>query len=253
MATTVVDETNEGPISLAKASLIAGLGLLIMVLTTPLAEFYIFPRLTGQDSLESANRILDNENLLKAGILLHFITLLCDIVVAWALYILLKPVSRDVSLLTAWFRLVYTAMYLIALTNLVKIINYIKDGRPSTNAEQIELGNVVEFYMSSFRLEWEFGLLIFGVYLCLLGYLVCRAKYILKIFGILLWVAGFGYILNTISHWLFPELNTGFLVVTFFGEIIFMFWLLIKGTRLKAVSPPVQFKESAPTPPDGSS
>jgi hypothetical protein len=240
MAITVVDETTEGPMSLAKASLVAGVGLLVMVLTVPFAEFYIFSRLTGQDSLETANNILNNDNLFKTGILLHFITQICDVIVAWALYILLKPVNKDFSLLTAWFRLVYTAVYLIALTNLIKVINLVKDGRPSINAEQIELGNAVEFYMNSFQLEWEFGLLIFGVYLCLLGYLVYQADYIPKIYGILLWVAGFGYIVNTISHWLFPELNTGFLVITFFGEVIFMFWLLIKGTKLKAVAPLAQ-------------
>ena len=237
MAITVVDETTEGPVSLAKASLVAGVGLLVMVLTVPFAEFYIFSRLTGQDSLETANNILNNDNLFKTGILLHFITQICDVTVAWALYILLKPVNKDFSLLTAWFRLVYTAVYLIALTNLIKVINLVKDGRPSINAEQIELDNAVEFYMNSFQLEWEFGLLIFGVYLCLLSYLVYQSDYIPKIYEILLWVAGFGYTLNTIGHWLFPELNTGFLVITFFGEIIFMFWLLTKGTQLKAASP----------------
>ena len=37
------------------------------------------------------------------------VVFVADIVVAWALYILFKAVSQEISLLTAWFRLVYTA------------------------------------------------------------------------------------------------------------------------------------------------
>lgn len=222
-------------ISLAKASLIAGIGLLIMALTVPFAEFYIFPKLIGQNSIETATNILNNRMLFTTSIFLHFITLLCDIVVAWALYIFLKPVDKQFSLLTAWFRLIYTAMYLIALANLIKVINLIKFESQAVLTNQTDLSGSIEFYINSFRLEWEFGLLIFGIYLILLGYLVFKAEYIPKIFGILLIIAGIGYIVNTLSSFLLPEINTEFLTVTFFGELIFMFWLLIKGSKIKGV------------------
>jgi len=220
-------------ISLAKASLIAGVGLLIMVLTVPFAEFYILPKLIGQNSTETANNILNNRILFTTSIFLHLTTLLCDIIVAWALYIFLKPVNNGLSLMVAWFRLIYTAMYLIALVNLIKVLNLIDIESQSELANQLEFSNSVEFYINSFRLEWEFGLLIFGIYLCLLGYLVFRAEYVPKIFGILLLVAGFGYVINTLSVFLFPNINTELLMITFFGEIVFMFWLLIKGSRIK--------------------
>ncbi|MCL5130535.1 DUF4386 domain-containing protein [Algibacter sp. L4_22] len=220
-------------ISLAKASLIAGLGLLLMVLTVPFAEFYIFPELIGQNSTETANNILNNKMLFSTSIFLHLITLLCDILVAWALYIFLKPVSKEFSLLTAWFRLIYIAIHLIALTNLIKVFGLIKTVNQSEFANQLEFSDSVEFYMNSFRLEWEFALLIFGIYLCLLGYLVFRAEYVPKIFGILLLVAGLGYVINTLGVFLFPNVNTEFLMITFFGELVFMLWLLFKGSRIR--------------------
>lgn len=220
-------------ISLAKASLIAGIGLLIMVLTVPFAEFYIFPKLIGQNSVETADNILNNKTLFTTGFFLYLITLLCDIVVAWALYDLLKPVNKSLSLLSAWFRLIYTAMYLIALANLIKVINLINLENQLKTTEQFQFNNSMAFYISSFQLEWEFALIIFGIHLSLLGYLVFKAEYIPKIFGILLIIAGIGYVINTLSLFLFPNINTEFLMITFFGELIFMFWLLIKGTKLK--------------------
>ena len=235
---TTVKTTNgviDNRVSLAKASLIAGFGLLIMVLTVPFAEFYIFPKVIGQNSTETAGNILNNKLLFTTGIFLHLITLLCDIIVAWALYIFLKPVHKDLSLLTAWFRLIYTAMYIIALVNLIKVLNLINIENQGEPTNKLEFSNSIEFYISSFQLEWQFGLLIFGIYLCLLGYLVFRAEYIPKIFGILLLVAGFGYVINTLSLFLIPSANTEFLMITFFGELVFMFWLLIKGSKIRGL------------------
>ncbi|WP_411028901.1 DUF4386 domain-containing protein [Spongiimicrobium sp. 3-5] len=216
-------------ISLGKAALISGLGLLLMALTVPFAEFYIFPKLISDDPTETVNNILSNKMLFTTSIFLHFITLLCDIVVAWALYIFLKPVMKSFSLLTAWFRLIYTAMYLVALTNLIKILNLVGI---SAKAEHGELADSVMFYFSSFQLEWSFGLVIFGIYLLLLGYLVYKSSYVPNVFGILLLIAGFGYLTHTLGTFFIPDWDLDFLFFTFFGELIFMVWLLVKGRKL---------------------
>ena len=91
-------------ISLSKAAIIAGIGLLLMTLTVPFAEFKILPDLVNPNSAsETAFNITNNIFLFNAAIFLIFITIVCDIVVAWALYVFLKPVNRNLSLLTAWF------------------------------------------------------------------------------------------------------------------------------------------------------
>ena len=172
--------TSDQKFTIGKAALIAGLGLLLMTLTVPFAEFYIFPKLISDDAVTTAENISKEKLLFTTSIFLHFFTLLCDIVVAWALYLFLKPVRRYFSLLTAWFRLIYTTMYLIALANLVKILILLQTTNDSINTQ---LAESVQFYVDSFRLEWSFGLVIFGVYLVLLGYLVLKANYVPKIFG----------------------------------------------------------------------
>ncbi|MEP0265489.1 DUF4386 domain-containing protein [Dokdonia sp.] len=220
-------------ISLSNVAIIAGFGLLLMVLTVPFAEFYIFPKLISENSENTANNIVTNKMLFTVSIFLHFITLICDIIVAWALYVFLKPVQQSISLLTAWFRIIYTAMYLVALVNLIKILTIINH---SENTEFVNFSDNVAFYISSFKLEWSFGLMIFGIYLFLLGYLVYKAIYIPKIFGILLIIAGLGYLVHTLGAFLFPEINLDFLFFTFFGELVFMVWLLVKGRNISTNS-----------------
>ena len=87
--------------------------------------------------------------------------------------------------------------------------------------------------LNTFRTQWHFGLLFFGIHLGLLGYLVFRSKYIPKILGVLLIIAGLGYVLTTLKPYLFPTVNLDFAEYTFYGELIFMLWLVIMGARIK--------------------
>ena len=220
--------------SLGSAALIAGIGLLIMVIAAPYAELYVFPKLfLFNNAAETAKNIIANKALFVSVIFGYLITFICDIVVAWALYILLKPVNENLSLLTAWFRLVYAIISLVALLNLVTVFRLLNTQDYSTEFKPDQLLIFVTLSLREFRNHWYFGLLFFSIHLGLLGYLVLRSKYIPKILGVLLIIAGLGYLLSNLKPFLFPGINLDFAVYTFWGELIFMLWLLIKGSRIK--------------------
>lgn len=221
-------------ISLSKAAIIAGIGLLIMTLTVPFAEFKIIPDLVSPDSAsETAANITNNIFIFNLAIFLIFITIVADIIVAWALYVFLKPVNKSLSLLTAWFRLLYTGVYLVAVTNLIKVFTLTKGESYFLTNSPEEISEFVLFYIKSYKYEWFFGLVLFGLYLILLGFLVLKARYVPNIMGWLLIIAGLGYVIGHLKVFLFPELNTSFSMYTAMGELVFMLWLLIKGSRLK--------------------
>lgn len=91
----------------------------------------------------------------------------------------------------------------------------------------------VQLLLSSFRHEWSLSLVLFGIHLCLLGYLVYRAGYIPRILGILLAVAGVGYVIYSLGPYLYPQADVDFLFITFLSEPIFTFWLLIRGWKIE--------------------
>ncbi len=220
--------------SLARAALIAGIGLLIMVLAAPFAELYVFPKLVvSGDAAETVKNIIANRTLFVAGIFGYLITFICDLVVAWALYILLKPVNKNLSLITAGFRWVYTGIALVALVNLVTVLRLLNTSNTLSLLQPDQLGAQVMLSLSAFRTQWHFGLLFFGIHLVLLGYLIFWSKYIPRILGVLLIIAGLGYLLTSLNPFLFPDINLDFAEYTFYGELIFMLWLLIRGSRIK--------------------
>lgn len=219
-------------VSIGKAALIAGLAILLMALTVPFVEFYIFPKLIDFKNGEGTFLAISNNSRLFSGaIFIHFLTVVCDVTAAWALYNFLKPVHKDLSLLAAWFRLAYAAFNIAALMNLVKVVSMVNVSNGSDAGPNY---NSVLFYLESFNLGWRFGLVFFGLYLILLGYLVVRSAYVPKIIGILLVIAGAGYLFDDLKYFFYSNFDTGFLWFTFFGELVFMFWLLIKGSRMKA-------------------
>ena len=217
-----------------KAALVSGIGLLIMVLTAPIAEMVILPKLVNtKEALTTLDNITDNKGLFTTAIFLYLITFIADVVVAWGLYIFFRPADRFFSLLTAWFRLIYTAMAIIGLFNLLKVLQLIENVGAVNSTESLETANEAVFYITSFRLEWGIAFIFFGICLGLLGVLALKSSYVPKYVGIALGIAGLGYLINSLQPYFFPNLDTSFLMITFFGELVFMVWLLIKGWKVK--------------------
>jgi hypothetical protein len=236
---------NNNKTSLRMAALIAGLGLFVMVIAAPYAELFVYPKLVvPNNAAETIKNITASKTLFISAILGYLVTFICDVVVAWALYVLLKPVSENLSLLTAWFRLVYTVIALVALLNLVNVIQLLNTADYSTAFEPGQLHAQVMISLNAFRHDWYFGLLFFGIHLGLLGYLVFKSNYIPRILGVLLIIAGLGYLITTLKPYLFPNFNSDIARFTFYGELIFMLWLLIKGSRIKESNKEIIWFES---------
>ena len=220
-------------ISLSKAARIAGLGLLIMTIAAIFATFFARHNLIVHgDTATTVNNILAKEMLFRSGICSYLIVIICDVVVAWALYVFLKPINKSISLLTAWFRLVYSTIFGISLLNLVTVLHFLNAADHLTVFGIDMLHVQVMLSLNAFSDGWAIGFVFFGLHLGLLGYLVFKSGYIPQILGILLLIAGLGYFIDSFGKFLLPGYNVEIAMFTFIGELIFMFWLLIKGVKI---------------------
>ena len=225
---------NQSSISLKQAALVSGIGLLVMVFTAPISQMYLLPKLVDYgDAVQTLDNIISEKGLFSLAIILYVITFIADVVVAWGLYYFFKPHNQGLSLLAAWFRLIYTAMALSGLFNLLKVIQLIPKVDLVSAADKAELAEHAMLFIRSFGSEWGIALLFFGICLGLLGYLAIKASYVPKWVGVFLLIAGAGYFIDSIKPYFFPTIDTSILFVTFFGELVFMFWLLIRGWKVK--------------------
>jgi hypothetical protein len=225
--------SNEG-ISLRQAALIAGLGLLVMTFAAPFAEFLVFKNMIVRGDIQAtAQNILDKNGLFLAGIFAYLLVFIMDIVVAWALYVLFIPVNRSFALLTAWFRLVYTAVVLVALFKLVTVWRLLNTPDYAVMFGQDQLLAQVKLLLNTFRYEMGFGLILFGIYLLMLAWLVFRSTYVPKILALPLVIAGLGWIIYEVVPFFVPGIDLGLLFIAFMGELVFMVWLLVRGWKIQ--------------------
>jgi hypothetical protein len=139
--------------------------------------------------------------------------------VAAALLRLFEPVNRSLSITAAWFRVAYAAVYLVAIIQLVVALGLLGDPDQALRA------------IDAYGTIWLISLIFFGIDLLLIGYLAYRSRFMAKVFGILLVIAGLGYIADGFIAVLVPDPSISIGQFTFVGEVALMFWLLIKGTR----------------------
>ena len=206
--------------SMRTASLTAGLALALMAV---LAVFGVFGAvgalITPGDAARTAQDISESQALFRQGIASLILVAVLDIVAAGALFTLFAPVNRSVSLMAAGFRVAYAAVYLVAIIQLVIALGLLGD--PDLALRAIDAYGTI----------WHVGLILFGVHLLLIGYLAYRSGFMAKVFGILLVVAGIGYLADGFVLVLAQGPSVSIGQFTFVGEVALIFWLLISGRR----------------------
>jgi len=227
-----VNNSKFADISLRTSAIVAGLGLLFMAILAPIANFGVIEKLiVPGDAASTANNIMASAGLFRIGIVIFLIVAILDVVVAWALYILLKSVNKSLSLLAAWFRVVYAAILAFALSNLLIVLQLLSGSDYLKAFETNQLYAQVMLFLNGFTDGWDLGLLIFGLHLMVLGYLAFKSGYIPKILGILVIVAGLGYTIDSGGKFLSPNYTLSLSTFTFIGEVLLIFWLLWRGIK----------------------
>jgi hypothetical protein len=141
------------------------------------------------------------------------ITLTCDTAVALIFFDLLRPVSRSLSFLAAFFRLIFVA---IMGANSLDYMVLLKGKRSS----------------AAFNTGYKTALVFFGFHCLLIGYLIFRSTYLPRILGVLMALAALGYLIF-LSPPLADYLSPYNLVPGALGEASLTLWLLVVGVDLQ--------------------
>lgn len=218
-------------LTLRQAALIAGFGYLLS--PVGYAEG-LYPKLVIANNIEqTVQNIAMHREKFAIAIMCYLVCFIEDVIIAWALYYLLAPVNRALSMLAAWFRLMYTAMALYAVMDLATVFRLVTTPEYLTLFGSGPLHAQVRLFLSTFRYDWSLSLIVFGVHLALLGYLIFRSGYIPWIIGILLVIDGLGWVIDGLQVYFYPDAKLKYLFIAFLGELVFMLWLLIRGWKIR--------------------
>ncbi|MCK4996795.1 DUF4386 domain-containing protein [Candidatus Pacearchaeota archaeon] len=174
------------------------------------------------DAGTTAKNIITNELLFRVGIVGCLITQLLFIIVALLLYKLFEKVNRNQSILMVVFALVSVPIAMIStlfkFTTLFLVDNF----------EQMM------FFLNLNVQGIIIASIFWGLWLLPLGCLIYKSGYFPKFVGVAVIIGGFGYIIDSFVKIILPNLNIAIIVdILALGEMVFVFWIIIKGVKLK--------------------
>src|SRR5438477_4600326 len=203
----------------------AGLLYLIVGIGGGFAEVFVRGKLVvSGDAAATAANILAHESLYRFGGAAEIISLVGDAALALIFYELFKPAGKSLSLLAAFFRLTFVAVMAGNTLNHFAVLVFLKDA-PAHVLQALRLHS----------LGYNIALVFFGFTCIFLGCLVYRSTFMPRLVGIVMAIAGIGYLINSFVHFLAPAYGAYafryILVPAGLGEMVFILWLLVMGVN----------------------
>ncbi len=216
---------------------VGGLLYLFIIVVALFGEVFVRERLIVRgDPAATARSIRESETLFRLSVAGDALVLVSDVAVAMILYVLLKPVDPNLSLLAAFLRLAYASVNgVFRLFQLAAVV--VLGGAAYLKAFDPRQVNVLA--LLALRLHGQgygISLIFFGFSCVLLGYLISRSGYLPRSIGVLLVVAGLGYLINSFAQILAPEfaatLFPWILLPAVPAEWGLCLWLIVKGVDM---------------------
>ena len=215
---------------------IAGVLYLIIIIAGALGQIFIRGRLiVPGDAVSTAGNLMASQSLWRIGIAGDLLMHVFDIPLMLTLYLLLKPVNKNLAMLAVLFNLIQTAVLVVNKLNLLLPLFLLG------NAEYLKALNLQQLQALAYlplRLhDYGFGIgLIFFGFVCLVqGYLIFRSGYFPKTLGVLMAIAGLSYLTNSFPLILAPAYAgtiLPILALALIGELSFCLWLIVKGVNV---------------------
>jgi hypothetical protein len=225
-----------------RAARLAGLLYLVAMATGLFAELYLhFPStlIVIGDAAKTASNIIANERLYHIGIANNIITFTIDVALIWALYVLVRPVNRDLSLLAVFFRLIETTIACFAIINYYVAMQFISDADPlkAFDSSQLQLLSILH---DTYALTFIVVAIFLSLGSTIFNYLLFKSGYIPKVLAAWGIFSGLLLLLSQFTIIIFPEVENTFIPACYgpiaIDEIALGFWLLFKGAKIPKVS-----------------
>ena len=212
---------------------IGGWLYLIIIVAGISAELFVRDRLiVSGDATATANNIMASGLLFRVSVAVEQIWLVCAVAVTLILYVLLRPVSKNLALLAAFFNLVSIAVEGVATVTLFAALFFYGGSGYLKAFEPNQLHALAYLSLRLYDYGFAISLVFFGCCLSLYGYLIFRSGYLPRILGVLMQIAGVCYLINSFALLLAPafadRLFPLILLPSFIGELSLCLWLLLR-------------------------
>ena len=209
---------------------------LIQMALAIFAEMFVRARLiVPRDAVQTAANLTASERLFRFSLAGDLIIYASVVVLFWGLYVILKPVNKDVALLGVFFRVIEQAI--LAVTTCAGFIAL----RLLSNAEYLrvvdpaQLQALARAFLGMYGIGLSIGFVFLGLGSAVFSYVWLQSGYIPRALALLGIFASLLLTIMSLTTMVFPRayetLGMTYMVPMFFYEVGLGLWLLIKGLK----------------------
>ena len=186
------------------------------------------------DTQQVYQAIVTNEGSFRLGLVFALLSGFLFLMVAWGLYVLLRPVNRDLALLFLLLNVVGVAVQGASLLFLISAL------APGDAAAHLSAYSATQqealAYLSInvYKTGFVTAQLFFGTWLFPLGWLVYKSALLPRLLGILLLLDGIAVLIWFLQALLLPDypaIRYPGLALSFVAEVGLALWLVIMGVK----------------------
>jgi hypothetical protein len=188
----------------------------------------------GQSSLqELSSAIMTNGLSFRVGLVFTLVSALLFALVAWSLYVLLRPVNKELALLFLLLNAIGVAVQCVSVLPLISAMLQGDTGQMQAFSAA-QLAGLSYLAAGTYKTVFVTAQLFFGMWLFPLGYLVYKSRFLPRFLGVLLIADGVAVMIWFLQALLFPAyraVSTPGLAVSFIAEFGLALWLLVRGVK----------------------
>ena len=213
---------------------VAGFCYLIVIATGLFSEVFVRQALrVSNDALATAHNIKTNEMLFRWGFVADLINFVIGLPTVLIIYFLFKQTNKLLLQLALAFVVIQTAIIAVNLLNQISPLLILSNDIYLRTFQPDQLATLSLLSLNIQVQGYAIGLVFFGFYCVLVGYVIYESKFLPKVFGMLYVFTGLCYLVNSFTMFLSKSFENPMFVYLavpiFMGELSFSLWLLIKG------------------------
>lgn len=226
--------------SLGKNARIAGFLYILASLVGIVRLIYIPSKLVVHgNAAATAGNIASHESLFRFGIVAYVVGAALWLFVPLALYRLLKGVDQTLAVLMVILgSLMQVPLYFCNVGNDVAALLFARGANFLSVFDQPQREAFAMLFLNLHHQIDLANMMFAGLWLLPFGLLVYRSRFLPRFLGVWLMIACFPYLALSISGFLLPGSEDKIFTYgqpLMFGEVAFMFWLLIMGAKEPAM------------------
>jgi hypothetical protein len=235
---STLDETQRN------AARVAGFTFLFAMAIVVIANYGINVRLiVPGNAVDTARNIRAHETLFRLNIACNLIYVANVVALLAALYVILRPVNRTLSLVAAFCRLVYALMWSVTALNTLGALRLLGDAAYLPVFATDQLQTLARLHITSGYDAYYVGLPFWGLASTVCSYLWFKSRYIPRVLAAFGLISSAWCVVCTFAFIVFPHFDATvnafwFDVPMVLFEMTVGLWLLFKGLSPSVLAVP---------------